>query len=319
MTTDVFVGIDVSKDKLDVCIGRVGEALERRTIEQEQTAIEALALELAARGVTLVVMEATGHYHGAVAVTLDTAEVPVAIVNPRQVRDYARSLGRRAKTDTIDAETLLHFAERTRPTPRPLPDEKARELRELLGRRRQLVEMLAGEKTRRKAARAPRVVASIDAAIAWLKQQLREHDTDLNDRLKRTELWHEQLTLVTSMPGVGRVTGATLIALLPELGRLDRHQIAALVGLAPFARDSGRWRGERHIAGGRAPVRAALHMAAVSAIRHNPVIRAFYAKLRAGGKAFHVATTACMRKMLVQLNAMLRERLPWPQLNAVAG
>lgn len=242
---------------------------------------------------------------------LASAALPVAVINPRQIRHFARATGHLAKTDLVDARVIALFAEAVRPTPRPVPDEQAQALGELMARRRQLVDMLAAEQNRRRQVRARPLQRQLDAHIAWLEEALRRLDHDLSTLVRATPLWREADDLLRSVPGIGPVTACTLIADLPELGHLDRRRIAALAGLAPFARDSGTFRGRRTIAGGRAPVRRVLYMATLAAIKHNPVIRRFHRRLVTAGRPAKVAITAAMRKLLTILNAMLRDRRPW--------
>jgi transposase len=244
------------------------------------------------------------------ALTLAQAGLPVAVVNPRQVRDFARAMGQLAKTDALDAGLLAAFAQRVRPEPRPLPDEAAQLLESLLTRRRQLVEMLTAEKNRLGFARGP-VKRDITQHIRWLEKRLADVEGDLQDAVAASPLYQAKSDLLRSVPGVGPVTALTLLASLPELGQLSRHQIAALVGVAPMNRDSGTRRGKRLVWGGRAPVRAVLYMATLVGLKHNPVLRRFYDRLRAAGKPFKVAATACMRKLLTILNAMLKHERRW--------
>jgi transposase len=256
------------------------------------------------------VLEATGGYEAAVVAALATAGLPVVVANPRQVRDFAKATGQFAKTDAIDAQVLALFGERVRPAPRPLPDEAAQALDALLTRRRQLVEMLGAERNRLLVAR-PAVRRDLQQHIRYLERCLREADDDLHTAVKASPLWRVKDDLLQSVPGVGRVVSLTLLAELPELGRLSHKEIAALVGVAPLNRDSGTLRGKRLVYGGRAPVRAALYMAALVASKCNPVIRVFYLRLRAAGKPAKVALTACMRKLLIILNAIARSGTPW--------
>lgn len=249
---------------------------------------------------------------------LAEAALPVVVVNPRQGRDFAKATGRLAKTDALDARILAHFAEVVRPAPRPLPDATSQELSALLARRRQLIEMLTAENTRLPRAARP-VRQGILSHVKWLERQLGKTDEDLARMIRESPLWREKDDLLTSAPGVGPVMSATLLANLPELGSLDRKQIAALVGVAPLNRDSGTLRGTRTIWGGRAQVRATLYMAALVATRRNPVIHAFSQRLLAAGKAKKVALTACMRKLLTMLNAMLTHRTPWRDNYALAS
>jgi len=259
---------------------------------------------------TLVVLEATGGFEHAVVAALATAGMPVVVANPRQVRDFARATGQLAKTDAIDAQLLALFAERVRPTPRPLPDEAAQALDAVLTRRRQLLEMLTAERNRLGLARPP-VARRIRTHIRWLERELADVDRDLGRLIEQSPLWRTQDDLLQSVPGVGPVVSRTLLGELPELGRLTHKQIAALVGVAPLARDSGTLRGRRLVWGGRASVRAVLYMGALVATRWNPVIRAFYQRLRAAGKPPKVALVACLRKLLIILNAMARTGTSW--------
>lgn len=258
----------------------------------------------------LVVLEATGGFENAAVAALATGELAVVVANPRQIRDFGRATGQLAKTDRIDAEILALFAERVRPEPRPLPDEAAQALDALLTRRRQLLEMLTAEKNRLGFARSA-VRKSIREHIRWLERQLQGVDRDLDRTVQHSPLWRAKEDLLRSVPGIGPVVSRTLLGELPELGTLSHKKIAALVGVAPLARDSGTLRGKRIVWGGRAPVRSALYMGALVASRHNPVIRAFYLRLRSAGKPRKVALTACMRKLLVILNAMARDNRPW--------
>ena len=257
-----------------------------------------------------IVLEASGGLELPLVAALAAAALPVVVVNPRQVRDFARATGRLAKTDALDAQVLAHFAEAVRPELRPLPDAETQALRDLVARRRQLVAMLVAERQRRRAARAA-VRPGIEAHIAWLQQALAQLDDQLQTSVQLSPHWRAHDQLLRSVPGVGPQLARTLLAQLPELGQLDRRRIAALVGVAPYNRDSGQWRGSRSIWGGRASVRAALYMSALVASRHNPVIRDFYQRLLARGKPKKSALTACMRKLLVILNAILKTNTPW--------
>ena len=258
---------------------------------------------------------ATGGYEAALVAALATARLPIVVANPRQVRDFAKATGQLAETDTIDAQVLALFAERVRPEPRALPDDALTALEDLLTRRRQLVEMLTAEKNRLRLARGP-VRRDLQQHIRFLERRLREVDDDLHTAIKASPVWRVKDDLLQSVPGVGRVVSLTLLAQLPELGRISHKEIAALVGVAPLARDSGTLRGKRLVYGGRAPVRAVLYMAALVASRRNPVIRAFYERLRAAGKPAKVALTACMRKLLTILNAIARDGRPWQPAQA---
>ena len=301
-----FAGLDVSKDYLDVA---VTGGLHRR-FAYDPEGINLLIGELLPLRPELVVVEATGGYEHAVAAEFTTAGLAVAVVNPRQVRDFARATGRLAKTDRLDAEVLALFAERVRPEPRPLPEPAARELAALVLRRRQLTEMLTAERNRLRSAVG---VAREDVAVhvAFLEGRLRGVDGVLRAAIEASPVWREREQLLRSVPGVGPAVSATLLAELPELGRLTRRQIAALVGVAPLNYDSGSMRGRRMIWGGRITVRNALYMAALVAVRHNEVLRPHYEGLLARGKAKKVALVACMRKLLVWLNAMARDNEPW--------
>ena len=303
-----FIGIDVAKAHLDVHVHPTGEPFR---VTSDDAGLAALLTRVRALSPTLIVLEATGGYEVRVAAVLASAGLPVAVVNPRQIRDFARATGRLAKTDTLDARVIALFADAVRPTPRPLPDAQAQALGELIARRRQLVDMLGAEKNRRRLLRERRLQRHLDAHIAWLEAALRRLDHDLTTLVRSTPIWREADDVLQSVPGIGPVTACTLIADLPELGRLDRRRIAALAGLAPFARDSGIFRGRRMIAGGRAPVRRVLYMATLAAIQHNPVIRRFHQRLVTAGRPAKLAHTAAMRKLLTILNAMLRDHRPW--------
>jgi transposase len=302
-----FVGIDVASGHVDVSVRPDGLAKRfERTPGFEE--LVAFVVPLAPK---LVVMEATGGYEAAVAAALATAGVALAIVNPRQARDFAKATGKLAKTDGIDAAVLAHFAEAIRPAAQTLPDEKTRELEGLVSRRRQLVEMLVAEQNRLRTAVTKRVRRDIEKHIEWLKKHIKDHDGDIGRAVRSSPIWREHDDLLQSVPGIGPVMSSTLLASLPELGTLDRKKIAALVGVAPFNRDSGAMRGKRAIWGGRADVRAVLWMAATAAVRYNPVIKPAYERLIAAGKAKKVAVTACMRKLLTIANAMLRDKRAW--------
>jgi len=304
--TQVFVGIDVSKAQLDAAVRPAG----RFAAPNDEAGVAQVLARLRAVPPTLVVVEATGGLEIPLVGALATAGVPVVVVNPRQVRDFAKATGKLAKTDAVDAQVLAHFAEVMRPEPRPLPDEQTQALAALVARRRQLVEMLTAEQNRLASARGP-VRQNLRAHIAWLVRALGHADADLAQAIRNSPVWREKEALLRSTPGVGPVLTTTLLANLPELGTVTGKQIAALVGVAPFNRDSGTWRGKRTVWGGRAQIRAVLYMGALVAARFNPVIRAFYLRLCAAGKAKKVALTACMRKLLLILNAMLKQRTPW--------
>ncbi len=306
----MFAGIDVAKAHLDLAIN--GEATCER-FRNDDDGIAKLTEQLRARRATLVVLEATGGYQRKVLAELLAAGIAGVAVNPRQVRDFAKALGKLEKTDEVDARVLALFAERIRPETRPVVDETTQEFQALLARRRQLTEMLVSEKNRlHQAIKAVR--RSIQAHIDWLKKQLRDTDKDLEDRLRDCPAWNPRVELLESNPGIGRLTSLSLLSEVPELGALNRKQIAKLVGVAPLSRDSGTRRGSRAIWGGRASARRSLYMATLVATRHNPVIRDFYARLLARGKAKKVALIAAMRKLLVILNAMLRDHARKQQL-----
>jgi len=303
-----FVGIDISKDRLDV---HVQPTEERFSLAHDEAGVAELGRRLQGLAPQLVVMEATGGYETTVAAALASAGLPVVVMNPRQIRDYARATGQLAKTDRLDARVIALFAAAVRPSVRPLPDAQAQQLGEVTARRRQLVDMLGAEINRRRLMRDQRLRERLNAHIAWLEQALREVDDDLRRLVRASALWRETDDLLRSAPGIGKVTSCTLIADLPELGHLDRRRIAALVGVAPFNRDSGAMRGRRLVSGGRASVRTVLYMATLTAIRHNPAIAVFYQRLRASGRPGKVALLAAMRKLLTILNAIVRDRRPW--------
>ena len=308
-STPVTIGIDVAKARLDVAVRPSGDQWQAANTEEGITDLLTKVKPLAPR---LIVLEASGGWELAAVAALAAAKLPVAVVNPRQVHDFAKAVGQLAKTDQLDAQVLARFGEAVRPEPRPLPDADAQALAGVLARRRQVVGMRTAERQRLGAARPP-VRARIEAHLAWLEQELADLDDDLGRRLRESPLWREREQLLRSVPGVGPVVATTLLAELPELGRLDRKRLAALVGLAPLARDSGARRGNRLVWGGRGRVRAALYMATLVAARHNPVIRAFYARLLKAGKANKVALTACMHKLLLILNAIVHANTPWRQ------
>lgn len=309
---EVFVGIDVAKRTIDVAIRPTGET---KTWENREEELSLLAAYLVPLAPSLIVLEATGGYEMNIVSLLASAGLPVVVVNPRQVRDFARACGVLAKTDAIDAAIIARFAEAVRPEVRPLKDEEALRLSALVARRRQLVEMLTAEKSRLNAA-TRWTKQDITRHIAWLETSLNEVDREMKDLITGSPLWREKETILRSVPGVGPVISCTLLAELPELGALTGKEIAALVGVAPFNRDSGIFRGKRTIWGGRAHVRAVLYMGALTAIRFNPLIKSFYQRLRHAGKKFKVAITACMRKLLVILNSMLKHRTPWREVIA---
>jgi len=303
-----YVGIDVAKDRLDV---HVLPSRQSFAVARDGEGLDQLVDALRRLAPTLIVLEATGGFELIVAAALACAGLPLAVVNPRQIRAFARAIGRLAKTDALDAEVIALFAERIRPEPRPLPDADSRGLADLVGRRRQVVEMIGMETNRLKQTGNSRVQHTLNATLATLKAQLAALDRDIDDTIRRSPIWHATDTLMTSVPGVGEVTSHTLIAELPELGRLDRRRLAALVGVAPINRDSGQMRGYRAIAGGRGEVRKVLYMATLVAIRWNPVLKAHYRSLVERGRPKKVALVACMRRLLGILNAIVRSGTPW--------
>ena len=303
----IYVGIDVAKSQLDIAVRPMGE---QWSVSNDEEGIGHLVSRLKALSPVVVVLEATGGFEKPVVASLATAGLPVAVVNPRQVRDFARATGRLAKTDRLDAQVLAQFAEAVRPSVRPLPDDQAKALEALLARRRQVVGMITAEKNRLRTA-GPHVRQDILDHIAWLERDLAKLDAEMGETVRQSPLWREKDQLLRSVPGVGPVLSLTLLAELPELGSLNRRQIAALVGVAPLNRDSGSQRGRRRIWGGRARLRAVLYMGALAASRHNPVIALFHDRLCAAGKPKKLALTACMRKLLTILNAMVKHQTPW--------
>ncbi len=306
----IFIGIDVSKARLDVAVRPSGES---ESVSNDEDGIKALVKRLGEIQPALIVLEATGGVERLVARALSSAELPVVVVNPRQVRDFAKATGQLAKTDSIDAGVLARFGEAVRPALRPFPDEVTLELRALIARRRQITEMIVAERNRLSGA-SKSVRKRIDAHIRWLEAELARADKDLDQSIRQSPIWRENEDLLRSVPSIGPVVSRTLLAELPELGRLNRKQIAALVGIAPLNRDSGTLRGRRAIWGGRASVRAALYMAALVASRRNAAIRAFYKRLRHAGKAPKVALVACMRKLLTILNSMIKHKTRWSEI-----
>lgn len=302
----VWIGIDVSKDRLDVAAWPGGD---RVSVSADE--LPRLLSWVGKRRPQLVVLEATGGYQRDAVAALAAKGWPVAVVNPRQVRDYAKATGRLAKTDAIDAEVLARFAEAVRPEPRPLRDAQSEAFKDLVVRRRQLLDMRKAEKNRLEAPLSAAVREGVERHIRWLDGEIGQADDDLDGLIRQSPSWRADEDLLTSMPGVGPILARTIIAELPELGRLGRRQIAALVGLAPFNRDSGARRGTRAIWGGRSTVRQVLYMAALSASRHNPVLKETYERLRSAGKPHKLALVACMRRLIVTLNAMLHSRQPW--------
>ncbi len=305
-----YVGIDVSKATLDVEVRPTGERL---SVPNQGNGVTGLVSSLGDPSQTLVILEATGGLELPVAAALAEAGFSVAIVNPRQVRDFAKATGKLAKTDRIDAQTLAHFGEAIKPEPRPMPEGEALLFKQMLSRRRQLVEMITAEKNRLSTT-PPALRKEVQAHIAWLQESLAKLDDDLGKRIKASPMWRASEELLRSAKGIGPVCSRTLLVDLPELGKLDRKQIAALVGVAPLNRDSGKLQGKRAVWGGRGRVRAVLYMATLSATRSNPVIAAFYLRLLAAGKAKKVALTACMHKFLTILNAMVKHGTPWQKV-----
>lgn len=304
----VFVGIDVAKDRLDVALRPGGEVF---AVTRDGDGLDQLVSRLVAHKPALIVLEATGGYETVVASRLAAAGLPLAVVNPRQIRSFARATGKLAKTDALDAAAIAHFAEAIHPEPRALASEEAQMLGELVARRRQLIEMMIAERNRRTMLTQHRLRKAIDRHLKLLQAELSALESDIDTTVRRSPVWRADEELLTSVPGVGPATARTLLAELPELGTLDRRQAAALVGVAPINNDSGHSRGRRAIAGGRASVRTALYMATLVATRCNPVIAAHYQRLRTKGKPAKVAIVACMRKLLIILNAILREKTPW--------
>jgi transposase len=306
--TPGFVGIDVSKDRLDVHLRPSGQVF---AVPRDGPGLDQLLARLRTEPPALVVIEATGGFELTVAAAIAGAGLPLAVVNPRQIRDFARATGRLAKTDRLDAAAIALFAERVRPTPRPVPDAAAQALAELVSRRRQIVEMIGMEQNRSRQARAPKVARTIRATLKVLEVQLTALDHDIDDAIRGSPAWRAADDLLQSVPGIGDVTARTLIAEMPELGRLDRREAAALIGVAPVNRDSGQMRGHRAIAGGRTSVRNLLYMATLTAIRWNPVLKPHYQQLIARGRPKKVAIVACMRRLLGIINAILRAGTPW--------
>jgi len=304
----ITVGIDVSKDRLDVVVCPSGETF---AVDRNANGVEKLATRLRELSPHIVALEATGGFETVVAAGLGAAGLPVAVVNPAQIRAFAKAIGQRAKTDPIDAKVIAHFAEATRLEPRPLPDEQTRLLADLVGRRRQIVAMIGAERQREQRVTASRLRKSIARLIKALEKELASMDADIDDAIKNSPAWRTKEELLTSVPSIGPVISRTLVAELPELGQLSHKQIAALVGLAPFTRQSGKWRGKSFIGGGRSAVRAALFMGAMVAKKYNPILKAFFDRLVAAGKPKMVALIAVARKLLTILNAIVRDGKPW--------
>lgn len=306
---DIAVGIDVSKDRLDVAIAGSDETF---SVANSHSGLDELVKRLSARGDGVVVaIEATGGFEMLAAAGLAAAGLGVVVVNPAQIRAYANALGRRAKTDPIDAAVIAAFLVATRPEPRPLRDAETQLLSDLVGRRRQIVQMIVAEENRAGMLLAKEAQKSIKRLLSALRRELESLDGDLDDRIRKSPVWRVRESLLRSVPGVGPTTARTLLAEMPELGNLDRRQIASLAGLAPWTRQSGKWKGKSFIGGGRPKVRAVLFMATIVAIRHNPVLKAFRDKLIAAGKPKIVALVACMRKLLTILNAIIRDNKSW--------
>ena len=309
----MVIGIDVSKDRLDVAVRPTGESL---IFKRTGVGIEDLIARLGALSPKMVAIEATGGFEAVVAAGLAGAGLPVVVVNPAQVRAFAQALGKRAKTDLIDAAVIAHFAEATKPKLRQMPDEVTRLLADLVARRRQIVEMIAAEAQRTRRMTDKRLTKSVARLRKALEKELSELDGLIDDQIRGSAVWVEKEDLLASVPGVGKTIARTLIAELPELGSLDRRQIAALVGLAPWTRQSGQWRGKSFIGGGRKSVRSSLFVGAMVAARYNPQLKNFRDKLVAAGKPKLIALIAVARKLITILNAILRDRRPWQPIPA---
>jgi transposase len=305
---NITVGIDVSKDRLDVGLRPSGEKF---AVERNSAGLDLLVPRLKELSPRVVALEATGGFETVVAAALAAAGLPVVIVNPAQIRNFAKAIGQRAKTDPIDAAVIAHFAEATRIEPRPLPDEATRFLADLTARRRQIIEMIVAERQRERRVTAARLKKSITRLLKALQNELTSVDADIDDAVRGSPAWREKEDLLTSVPGVGPSIARTIIAELPELGQLDRKEIAALAGLAPFTRQSGQWRRRSFIGGGRTVVRTALFMGAMVAKKHNPTLKTFFDRLVAAGKPKMVALIAVARRLLTILNAILRDNRPW--------
>jgi transposase len=311
----VVVGIDVAKDKLDVAVRPSGE---RFVVARTETGLAELKNRLGKLEVAIVGLEATGGYETVVAASLAAAGLPVVVVNPAQVRAFANALGKRAKTDPIDAAVIAHFIEATKPKPRALPDEATRQLGDLVSRRSQILAMIVAEQQRKKHRPNKRMLASVERLLAALQRELSDLDGQIREAIQASPVWREKDELIESVPVVGPAISSQLLAGLPELGALDRRQIAALAGLAPWTRQSGQWRGKSFIGGGRAHVRSALFMGALVAVKHNRTLKAFYERLIAAGKEKMVALIAVARKLLTILNAIVRDSEPWTEAEAHA-
>jgi len=309
----IVVGIDVSKERLDVAMRPTGETF---VVSRDAEGLDALIAKLTPLAPVAVAVEATGGYETVVAASLAAAGLAVVVVNPAQVRSFAQALGKRAKTDPLDAGVIAHFVEATRPQIRPLPDEETRLLADLVARRRQIVAMIVAERQRQKRLTSRRLQKSIARLLAALQKELSSLERDIDETVRGSPAWREKEDLLASVPGVGKTIARTLIAELPELGTLDRRKVAALVGLAPWTRQSGKWKGKSCIGGGRADVRSALFLGAMVAARRNPDLKAFRDRLVAAGKPKLVALVATARKLLTILNAILRDQKPWRQQTA---
>ncbi|MBE4813462.1 MULTISPECIES: IS110 family transposase [unclassified Enterobacter cloacae complex] len=308
MTEHTTVGIDIAKETFDVFISPDGIFLHlENTPQGHQLLLDALSSRAFAR----IVMEATGRYHNLLAATLELAGLPVAVVNPAQVKHFARALGTLFKTDPNDARIICEFGRRMTPDVRPAPDEQTQRLAMMVSRRRQLVDNRTMEQNRYGSCTDELIRTGIKRHIDWLNAEIKDTDDDIDQQIKVMPLWQEKVKLLEEVKGIGRTTLAVLLSMLPELGQLNRRKISALVGVCPYAHDSGKMKGKRCIWGGRSAVRAALYMAAMSAVRYNPTIQAFFEKLRSKGKAFKVAMTACVRKLVTILNAMVRDNKKW--------
>ncbi len=305
---NIIVGIDVSKDRLDVAVRPSGEIF---AVERNSAGLDLLVARLKELSPRIVALEATGGFETVAVAALAAAGLPVVIVNPANVRSFAKAIGQRAKSDPIDAAVIAHFAEATKPEPRPLPDEATRLLADLTARRRQIIEMMVSERQRERRLTAPRLKKSIARVLKALQKELTSVDADIDDAVRGSPAWREKEDLLTSVPGVGSIIARTLLAELPELGQLDRKEIAALAGLAPFTRQSGQWRGHSFIGGGRTVVRTTVFMGAMVAKKHNPTLKVFFERLVAAGKPKMVALIAVARKLLTILNAILRDNRPW--------
>jgi transposase len=304
----IVVGIDVSKDRLDVAVRPTGEMF---VVSRDAEGLDALIAKLTPLAPAAVAVEATGGYETVVAASLAAAGLAVVVVNPAQVRSFAQALGKRAKTDPLDAGVIAHFVEATKPQIRPLPDEETRLLADLVARRRQIVAMIVAERQRQKRLTNKRLQKSIARLLAALQKELSSLETDIDETVRGSPAWRAKEDLLASVPGVGKTIARTLLAELPELGSLDRRKVAALVGLAPWTRQSGKWKGKSFIGGGRADVRAALFLGAMVAARHNPELKAFRDRLVTAGKPKLVALVATARKLLTILNAIVRDKKPW--------